>query len=247
MARACVFCGARARSREHLWPDWLNGVLPNYTATTHTWTTPGKRRVWTSAEAATQRIAAVCHKCNTGWMSRLEAAAKPVLVPMITGRKQSLDRPQQRTIAAWAFKMAVIGEQFVPKTASIPPNHRRWLLDNGEPPEAAKVFIAATDARWPADTHYHEQKLITLAGASLTPVVEGYVATVLIRHLAIQVCGSIFEHAEFTHTAPFDSAVARVWPSVRSVRWPPGPVLAPTAVGQFADHWRGIAPPNPPF
>jgi hypothetical protein len=184
-------------------------------------------------------------------MSDLEIAAKPLLIPMIFGRRQTLDRPQQRTLAAWAYKTATIGEQMEPETAVMPPEHRAWIRDQGEPHPAVRVFISATDARWGSDTQYSDSKLGVLLPRPRDGYApgeyKGYVATLVIRHLALQVTGSPFEKADFVHKAPLSGSVQRIWPFVRSFRWPSGPILAPDALQAFVTHWDTPGQSLPPM
>jgi hypothetical protein len=249
MARVCLFCGARAGSREHLWPDWLNNVLPDYTDTTYTLGGQRGTQSWSSKKPATHKIGAVCTDCNTGWLSRLETAAKPLLTPLITGHKQRLNAEAELIIAAWAFKIAILGEYLDPSSAVIDREARRWLFDHGEPAAETYVYLGATDARWPGDTHYSDKKMALhpIAGAVSEGLV-GNVSTILIKHLALQVGWSPLNGAKFMYQAPFDGSLAQIWPILAgSVQWPPGLVLQPPIVGQLIDYWRGDLPPNPPF
>jgi hypothetical protein len=49
----------------------------------------------------------VCRGCNNGWMSQLEAAAKPTLLELAAGRVSVSElSPGRRTFARWALKTA---------------------------------------------------------------------------------------------------------------------------------------------
>jgi hypothetical protein len=48
----------------------------------------------------TQTVGDVCRQCNSGWLSELEAAVKPLLTPMIRGDRQTLGPEDQRIVAA---------------------------------------------------------------------------------------------------------------------------------------------------
>jgi hypothetical protein len=81
MPRACIFCGASAGSAEHLFPNWLNGVLPPPPTGTADYErrqasdSGVETRSWSIARAASETTNWVCHRCNTGWMSRLVSPA----------------------------------------------------------------------------------------------------------------------------------------------------------------------------
>jgi hypothetical protein len=40
---------------------------------------------WRAGDTHSRTIKRVCKSCNSGWMSRLQQAAKPILVPMLMG------------------------------------------------------------------------------------------------------------------------------------------------------------------
>ena len=77
MARTCIFCGGPAGSEEHVFPNWLNGVLPalpdgvkadwGYTSTKTD--EPLDVRAWSKPQLASEVTKSVCHDCNTGWMA----------------------------------------------------------------------------------------------------------------------------------------------------------------------------------
>jgi hypothetical protein len=50
----------------------------------------------------------VCQECNNGWMSRLEAAGKPILVPLIDGERtiESLTDEEAEILGKWSCKTA---------------------------------------------------------------------------------------------------------------------------------------------
>ena len=49
-----------------------------------------------------------CDTCNGGWMSALENRTKPILGAMIAGNVTTVDVVQQRIIAQWAHKTAMV-------------------------------------------------------------------------------------------------------------------------------------------
>jgi hypothetical protein len=55
------------------------------------------------------RVKHVCGGCNQGWMSRLEEAAKPILMPMMFDNLPLVLSPSdQWTLARWAVKTALM-------------------------------------------------------------------------------------------------------------------------------------------
>jgi hypothetical protein len=57
----------------------------------------GTVNTWPAKEVAGHKLRAVCGTCNSGWMSDLEAAVRPLIEPMIWGYNASLTTGQQIT------------------------------------------------------------------------------------------------------------------------------------------------------
>lgn len=53
------------------------------------------------------RVKCVCVECNTGWMKRIQDAAKPIVVPLLQGDAIALTEAQQKILASW-IAMAVM-------------------------------------------------------------------------------------------------------------------------------------------
>lgn len=149
--RECVFCGAPADSREHAFPRWLLGVLLDAAAgpsvAERFSVSDGAPNVhsWTTAAAANQTVRRVCHECNTGWMSQMEAKAKPLLEPMIRGLPQSLAPPTQIFIAAWAMKTFIALDEMAGSTHPVPEAGRRVVMTEERPPDDAWIFASGFD------------------------------------------------------------------------------------------------------
>ena len=112
MPDGCIFCGSTPLTKEHLWPDWLRrkvelgqpfehrieDEIDGVEARDVTFMTPPFKQV----------VKAVCGGCNGGWMSAIEAAAKPILLDLIYARGRMLDPDDQRRLATWAFLKACV-------------------------------------------------------------------------------------------------------------------------------------------
>jgi hypothetical protein len=103
----CIFCDERGpRSVEDINPRWmvteLGGVGPIRTDHfTHVPGMPVAKRTSTHGSMATLKVPNVCVTCNGGWMSVLEDATKPILLPLVRGQSQSLTIDACRQLAAW--------------------------------------------------------------------------------------------------------------------------------------------------
>ena len=142
MPFACAFCGStkRPRGREHVFADWLNSIgLEAGQVEVHTgWLNRVARR-WTT-EGFTATVRAVCDDCNHGWLSQLEAAAKPVLTPLILGQPMELSVDDQRLIATWSCKTALVAmlsssDEQRAQGYGVPPTEYQALYATREHPE----------------------------------------------------------------------------------------------------------------
>jgi hypothetical protein len=145
MTKRCIFCGDTAElTREHIRADWLKNYLPktkvNYQAGRLIVNRPGipdsAKSTKIGGDPLSRRVKCVCEGCNTGWMKGIQDLAKPIVVPMIGGHKVSLNRAEQRTLAAW-IAMAVMCSEFGRnQLQAISPKDRDTLYRHKVPPKA---------------------------------------------------------------------------------------------------------------
>jgi hypothetical protein len=91
-----------------------------------------------------QKVRTVCAGCNNGWMSELEGRAKPLLLAGLSGRGRTLNRGGQATLAAWAFKTALVqAELFRDVTIGIPRRHYDELRELQAAPSDVAIWLAA--------------------------------------------------------------------------------------------------------
>lgn len=154
--RVCAFCGGGGVSNEHFWPEWAGPLLPNgreltyFEYSQHNFAdgTPRKpsRYMKRQGPVINKTVRAPCVKCNTGWMSRLEAAVQPILTPLAKGEPKVLTVEDQLILARWvclktmAAESNLRGEQVTfrherhrfRRTLDIPSGFSVWLLRCGE-------------------------------------------------------------------------------------------------------------------
>src|SRR5207253_864745 len=89
MARTCAFCAQGGKqSREHVLAKWLAREFPTGGRLT-TLQEKGPSGVIVREHPAAMlivRVKQVCSRCNQTWMSAIEHAAKPILLPMMNGK-----------------------------------------------------------------------------------------------------------------------------------------------------------------
>ena len=67
--------------------------------------------------AVTRKIKAICNACNHGWMSQIEAKAKPCLEPMLLGRRAQLNPAAQQAVVEWVVLKMMVWEMDHPPSA----------------------------------------------------------------------------------------------------------------------------------
>lgn len=240
MSRPCLFCPNAATTKEHLWSDWILKSIP-----------PRKHPIRaTIGKAAPRefygdiRVRCVCGPCNHGWMSALESMVKPFVGAMIHDLSISITPEQQKTIAVWALKTAMVLEATISqaghrlytrsdceqlRTHSVIPD--RSLLWLGRISESG-VFASGTHI-WLVD--------------NVTRSCDGQVSTFTVGHLAMQV---LTIHAPqnagpvqtICRAGPWDESLLGIYPANQMVKWPPplsfsvrsGSVL----FAQLRDRWK---------
>ncbi|MGW9238706.1 hypothetical protein ACWGRL_08260 [[Kitasatospora] papulosa] len=236
---SCVFCGGAPVTKEHIFPQWLNKYLP-----------PGRQqteqaRYGEGAYDTTRQsvgldftVKKVCAPCNNGWMSQMEDASEGVLAPLITGQDLGLgliSLRQQRQIALWATKTAMMADQFQHKPL-LPPHQLRRMHTYRAIPGGTRVWIGACPQREPLVTSHTVRVPLTGVAAPGDPEPVGFYCPMKIGQLCIYV---YFPAADVViqHGREFHMSVARIWPR-RSSDLPFPPPLQPRdgeAFEQFAD------------
>jgi hypothetical protein len=189
---------------------------------------------------------AVCRRCNTGWMSRLESACAGLLGdPMLYGSTMNLDHKQQATVARWAVKTAMVLEAHrrpADPLAHLPKSHVNMMRDSTTPPPGTAVRIFG---RMAGDGHF-----IITRSAGLLRRPEGepregvddaksYVSTFVVGFLGFQILGTGYEDAgspRLTETPWLHEHTIRLWPPCLGlIQWPPARAMPLDDILRFAD------------
>ena len=87
MPAVCGFCGSAGVTKEHIWPNWLRGVILESRAAS------GMKQFHAEIErdgttqqyknpTLEQRVGMPCSACNGGWMSVLENEVRDFMTTM---------------------------------------------------------------------------------------------------------------------------------------------------------------------
>jgi hypothetical protein len=171
MAHSCLFCdanGAGVLTNEHVVPQWLlrhldlpaDDMLFQGVASSATEALVEAPRIHSSFNFVQGQI---CEECNTGWMSRLEGVAKPILVPLIENERviQSLLPEEAEIVGKWAVKTAYMHSWTSPLKRPVQLDHLKALLgDDGRPFLGVGVFGMQSD--FDKQTAYLQRRSPTL-------------------------------------------------------------------------------------
>jgi len=229
----CAFCDKSSKgSTEHVIPRWAGrvlldlpptGVNPGGKRMTHRFTPgpndPSPGFEWESDQPSLT-TAAVCLDCNNGWLGDLESEMSSLAKPIILGEARALDAAEQRCIATWSYKTALMLQLVRRPDLRIIPKHRfRELYRQRRPPHDARIWIGSP-CEAPA---VHEASTeIRLAAPKMS--IPGFFTVFAIGKLLALCAGRLAVGPE--PIRPGSSVDTRrmveVWPaSLRPVQWPP--------------------------
>jgi hypothetical protein len=118
-AGRCIFCGKQGdMSKEHIWSDWLDEVIPrggdHFVTVTSLLNADGNPlpdlRQKRQGAVHTKKVRRVCRTCNGGWMSNIVNTAKPHATKLIKGEQIELDADQQLAVATWLSLSAMMAD-----------------------------------------------------------------------------------------------------------------------------------------
>ncbi len=222
--KQCIFCPAKADSREHVWSDWLlNRLGKNRSVIV------GKiqNRDYFDPEQKQIVVKCVCEGCNGGWMKRLEDSVIPILEPMIfDGKHTRLDPLQQWLLAQWAMKTAMVVEYCVRERDTFYTRADCLALSNLTHPTLPSFSYV-----WIADHDGWENVYTKGTDASGRPgsadIQTAYVTTLSFGRVAMQT----LTIRSGTNTDPYSDIecnqhlwsglLRQIWPATSVVDWPP--------------------------
>lgn len=223
--RTCIFCGRGAKTREHAWPQWILNEFGSRNIEAQRGNLPV--RAWRGPSASVT-VKDVCGPCNQGWMSELERTTKPILLPLMQGRRATLGAVEQLTLAAWLVKTCMVFE------CTRPDNERfyseeecRYLLQSAIPPPSVLgiwlgIYVGSVAA-------YIDAAILNQAAEFNRLTAKGYAFTLAIGNFAAQILTirnapqepSVILDIE-AQIEPRRGVGIRIWsPTLPAVDWPP--------------------------
>jgi hypothetical protein len=249
-AKACIFCGHRKVSKEHVWSQWIakamieaGSGLPGFSWTVEREESPGGPRTVVGkgdGNLITVKARCVCRGCNMGWMSDLEQECKPLLLAMIFGEGVHLSMSDRSTVAAWCAVKAMAYEYVLwTVDRTIPRDAHSWLYKNRDhplPPPQMSVWLAAYrgDSQ-EAGLAWHKRGNSHANGRTLGQI---YWLTILVGHLVFQVAGfRPSQNWQIEHPGEARCGFMRLWPidGIGSKKWPPARILTDSTIHRVAE------------
>jgi len=113
LGRTCIFCDRPVESTEYLWPEWLCRRVtdhPRFRSAQRQEGQVDSPLIERLRNAVDQTVDCLCEQCTHGWLQRLDDDVSGFLISMVEGNKTRLSPRQQRSLARWAAKTAVVVE-----------------------------------------------------------------------------------------------------------------------------------------
>lgn len=231
--RACVFCGRPADSGEHLLPEWLRKVLPSGDQMLHyrqLGDDGATRREW-HRRPFREKVRIVCSGCNSGWMSRLETAGRPLLEGPITRTGTTFGTSQQAVVARWALKTVLVFQAGQTDEPMASPHYFVHVRRHSTPPDQAAVWIGSHyRARQDAAASVFVQRPLSFNSldgridpAQFRGEPFGFLNFLAVGGVSFLVVGHGYANrVEFDVDGPLADALIPVWPHrTPVVAWPP--------------------------
>jgi hypothetical protein len=222
ITRRCVFCGQPGKlTNEDAWPRWLiTHCFPKGSQVKQRWGSDQGLVGFTSRKQNVT-VRRVCADCNNGWMSDLEVAVQPLLLPWIDGQRTRMLYDEQQVMATWAIKTAMM-LQYTPmyKAGMVIPGTQYDLLFQRKtrPPDSVEVLIGL-ELTEPEAALFGLRRVDVAREhwtEALTPTFEryiGYEATLIAKGLVLKILG----HAgptqiKMTKEVVTKSDLTQIWP-----------------------------------
>jgi hypothetical protein len=220
----CLFCQQRDAkiSVEHILSASIRRHIggTDYTATIYRQPKGGRLEqrgeFETPTPTFTRRI--YCELCNNGWMQEMDVAAEPVLGPLIHGEDARLSLDDQKQLATWSWKVALVCESLAGASRQVPDDEfHRFFLDRRPPPGEPIDLMHYTGG---TIRHEYARREITQTADVEVPRAHAVLITVIIEQFVMQTSVPVTGLARRAIINADDRVV--IWPStIQGVRWPP--------------------------
>lgn len=201
------------------------------------------------ASILSKKIRAPCQDCNSGWMNRTEATARPFLEKMIAGDAVHLLPINQLAVAKWIAMKVMVAEHADRELAVTTPGEKRLFMETGQIPGYFRIYVGSHVSK--SDTGYvRASTTASLFGPIIAlPSLDGMrrnveQVTFLMGRLFVHVNAARLDgfFIEDRILIPIVHDEMRIWPLQHpAFKFPRGPILSDFELGQVSDSWNAIA------
>jgi len=162
-----------------------------------------------------------------GWMSNLEGAVRPTMGSLVNDIYMALDEDQQRLLAQWAVKTAMVIEGVKQeKNGFYSPEERSAFRATLVPPDETAIWVGRCDQS--NNLHGEARKLHVSNPRATNPLEDGCATTFVTGRLVMQVLSVRRKpdapRGNLTLTirsGPWETKLTQIWPFKQRVTWPP--------------------------
>lgn len=250
----CIFCGNTGVTKEHLFSDWLRELFPRSREDSHTlarliaWEPkPTVQRTVKQGHSGSRTARKVCGKCNSGWISQIDQAAKNFAPPLIQGQSHEVTLATQRAIAAWFSKIVMVADAADPTTMVITQADRDWIRCVSLPPLIWEVWIGSYEGTgWRDLAMQHHSGALNIAAIANPKTLSGHfhsgyasATTFGLGKLLVLVMAKEFSLLYIDINIGLAALrMRRIWPSHETFAWPLAESLTDDDVGAIANLLR---------
>jgi hypothetical protein len=207
-----------------------------------------------SGAVHTVKIRAVCHRCNNGWMNRLEHSARPFLTPLINGTPVVLDFEQMLVVARWMTMKCIVAEHSSRDDALTPEPDRSALRENGTIPDYFHIYVIS-HCMPPQTGYVRHSSCVSLNSPTPNPPLLGMAKNIQTISFVL---GSVVVHLnasrvkDYTIESRFRTEPINVWQHCRiwpfqdfEMVWPRRPMLDGNGIRTVSTAWAKIRAASP--
>ena len=242
MPELCLFCENNSGSKEHLWPKWIHerkdfGAINFQLGSS-------EKKVIPDPEIT---VKTVCKSCNNGWMSVLEAENISTIGSMLQDIAIPLDEAQQKSVAVWSVKTAMVSDSMKGRAA---PNQfysrdeRVKLRGSREIPPSTLIWTARIDVMdlgiFGTDFAILNTQKERIGMGTVTTIVAGHFVT---QAVSVHVKNENTEISELVcKNGNWNESLIQIWPIQKpTVQWPPKVSFTnggPRGIAYLMDRWK---------
>jgi len=252
MANKCAFCPQDAveHGGEHVWDDWLNR---SFSVTKHQIrysATSGKSREYNTRKLK-EKLAVVCHDCNSGWMSQITKRTKIAFEAVIVERRPLCILPSGiALLAAFTFMKAAVGATDIAQNDEAfftRAQRERFRKSLAVPEFGVRMWIGAFQGK-----ALHGGRFVPATLSTDEPQLRGieyFTFTYLVGHLVLQLLAGRFKDVRQRRHRPlpmlrpdpfWDEGCIQFWPptNVSGITWPPAKYFDDSGLQDFIDRFK---------